>query len=221
MRKVVIFSSLALLLFSSSLYGDRFEHKHVKKPHHVVHSNTIRNEHRYTRPSIRGKHYTKKSHLRKPHHYVANHRRLGHRVNHLHRDAFYFSLRGLDYHYMDGAFYRPYRNGYRVVRAPVGAFIYDLPRGFIKIYVGSHPYYRYEDTYYEGYRDGYRVVGEPIEYVRDIPRYRYNRGDVVSTLPRGAIEVIIDGTHYYEFGDIYFSLSLRNGMRVYTVVNVF
>jgi len=221
MRKAIIFSSLALLLFSSSLYGDRFEHrehKQVKKPHHVVQS--VRDEHRHSRPSIKKKHYTKKSHIRKPHHYVANHRRPGHRVKHLHRDTFYFSHSGIDYHYTNGAFYRPYRNGYRVVRAPVGAFIYDLPHGFVRIYVGNHSYYRYEDTYYERdmHRSGYRVIREPV---RDIPRYRYNRGDVVLTLPRGAIEVIIDGAHYYEFGDIYFSLSLRNERRIYTVVDVY
>ena len=216
MKKVIILSSLALLLLSSSANAHRWEHKEHK--HNV--------KKMIDRPHKRHPHRPYKSHIHRPHHKIANHRRPGYRVKQLHRDSFHFVLGGLSYHYLSGAFYRPYNNGYRVVRAPIGAFIYNLPYGYTKIHINNRNYYRYENIYYERDFDrrGYRVIDAPT-YISDASNnydtsYRYQVGDVALNLPSGAIEVIIDGIHYYEAEGKYFLPSRQNGKTVYTVVDL-
>lgn len=253
MRKIITLSSLVLLLFSTSAYAahlDDRERKHMKapkkhiikrvdgykrivRPHRVTqHKKVYRpnvNSRRHVRPSMRPKKiYPRRPyishHIPRPHRVVLHHR-PGHRVHRLHRNAFHFILGGLSYHYYSGAFYRPYQGGYRIVGAPIGAVIYTLPRGYIRVFINNRNYYMYENIYYLRDRNrGYRVVETPTTYTTTVPNnttYQYQYGDVALNLPAGAVEVIIDGTHYYEYGNQYFRPSRRDGQTIYTVVDMY
>ncbi len=249
MRKIITLSSLALLLFSTSTYAAQLEErerKHIKAPkHHVIkrvdgHKRVIRPDRKIVtkkgyRPVNSKRHivrpkkrYPKRSyishHIRRPHH-VVKHHRPGYRVKRLHRNAFHFILGGMNYHYHSGAFYKPYRSGYRIVGAPIGAVIYSLPHGHIRVFMNNRNYYMYENVYYVRQPNrGYRVVETPTTYTTTVPNntiYQYNIGDVALNLPVGAVEVIIDGRHYFEYGDRYFKPLRRDGQTIYTVVDMY
>ena len=70
---------------------------------------------------------------------------------------------GLPYFYAHGAFYRPYRSGYIVVTAPIGAVVTTLPMGYIAFSVGLDTYYFVNNTYYiwDEPRTGFVVVPKP------------------------------------------------------------
>ncbi len=231
MRNIITFSSLAILLISSSVYADRWEDKKYKRvkesKHKVKRVDRPRGDVRHLRPQKRYPNRPYKSRMRRPKHTIVHHRRPGYRVNKLHTNAFHFVLGGLSYHYLSGAFYKSYYDGYRVVRAPVGALIYDLPHGYTRVYINDRSYYRYDDIYYrrDYDRSGYRVVEEPIEYKSYAPSadsfYQYQLGDILHNLPIGSIEVIIDGIRYYEWEGSYFLPSRENGETIYTVVEVY
>lgn len=250
MRKIIILSSVSLMLFSTVTYAASLEDRErravqkVQKHHGITrgdsHNRVIRPHRRIVnkkvyRPINLKRHIVRPKkrypnrpyishHIRRPYH-VVKHRRPGYRINHLHRNAFHFMLGGLSYHYYSGAFYRPYRGGYRVVGAPIGAVVYTLPHGHIRVFINNRHYYMYENTYYLRNSDrGYRVVETPISYTSTTPEYRqyqYQHGDVALNLPAGAVEVIIDGVHYFEYGDQYFRPSQQNGQTIYTVVDIY
>ena len=252
MRKIITLSSLVLVLFSTSIYAvnlDGRDRKHVKapkrhiikrvdghkrivRPNRVIHHKKVHrpnvNTHRHLRPSMRHKNiYPRRPYIshqiRRPYP-VRLHHRPGHRVHRLHRNAFHFMLGGLSYHYYSGAFYRPYQSGYRIVVAPIGAVVYTLPHGCVRVFSNNRNYYMYENIYYlRNANRGYRVVEAPATYettVQNNTPYQYQYGDVALNLPVGAVEVIIDGTHYYEYGNQYFRPSRRDGQTIYTVVDM-
>ena len=70
---------------------------------------------------------------------------------------------GLPYYYASGTFYRPYRSGYIVVAAPIGAVVTTLPPGYIAFSVGLSTYYFANDAYYvwDEPRDAFVVVPKP------------------------------------------------------------
>lgn len=76
----------------------------------------------------------------------------GHRTLH--------SRHGVHY-YAHGIYYRPYDNGYRVIRPPVGIVIASLPLGYIDLNIGNRVYARYNDVYYRPVTRGYMVVEPP------------------------------------------------------------
>ena len=99
----------------------------------------------------------------RPQRIIPQNRRVGHRVNTLHRDAYRFRHAGLNYRYRSGVFYRPYTHGYRVVSAPIGALILTLPIGYSTLSYNHQNYYHYNDVYYRQDRGvhGYRGVERP------------------------------------------------------------
>lgn len=234
MKKIITLSSLALLLLSTSLYADRAEHRdrklvktpkhHVKKAHHPVRQKVI--HHRPHKHYIRPSGHRPAIHRPKP--VVVKHYRPGHRVKRIHRDAFHFMLGGLAYHYFSGVYYRPYHDGYRVVRAPIGAVVYTLPYGYTTVYLNNRNYYHYDDVYYswDSHRNGYRVVEAPGRCTapvsaRPVSIYQYQPGDIALNLPAGAVEVIIDGRHYFESEGVYFRSTNRDGRPAYRVVEIY
>ena len=209
MKKTIIISFLAVLVFTPSVWADRWDgfdnrqtDHHIKKAQkrHFVRPNPRRPIHR--------------PHKRRPHHVI---------VHHLHPSAVHIRYGGLRYRYHNGIFYRPYRRGFRIVPAPVGAVIHTLPHGYTKIYIKHRPYYRYNNVYYEPIRNRrYRVVEAPREYVTNSCStvYQYQIGDIALNLPSGAVEVFIDGRRYYEAEGRYFKRVRRDGRVVYEVVNI-
>ena len=67
------------------------------------------------------------------------------------------------FYFYEGVYYRPNRNYYEVVQAPIGAIVYALPAGYERInYDGEYLYefgdVLYQKIYYRGSR-AYQVVG--------------------------------------------------------------
>jgi len=67
----------------------------------------------------------------------------------------------LEYFFFDGFFYRPYRDNYVVVDAPIGAIITQLPRFSRLLHWHGQPYYVVGNTYYRPHHRGYVVVPDP------------------------------------------------------------
>jgi len=85
-------------------------------------------------------------------HYLAPVRRYYHPVNYrlsvlpkLHTSLIVF---GIPYFYFEGIFYQSHLTGYIVVKAPIGAHVRVLPRGFIAFSIGLFTYYYVNDVYY-------------------------------------------------------------------------
>ena len=206
---------LGLSAYGAQLNDRRVHHRIYKKPnrHYLPRRHYIR-PHRVVHRRV--------THIRRPH-YVSLHHRIGHRIPTLHRNAIRLSVGGLGYRYRNGAFYRPYRSGFRVVSAPIGAIVHTLPTGYMSVRLNERNYYRYEDTYYERRGRGYCVVETPTACSTSSQvdtMYRYQTGDVALNLPVGAVEVIIDGRRYYEADGQYFLKSYRDGRTSYEVVEV-
>ena len=228
MKRVVLLSLLVALVFSSLAQADRWEDRHIKRPNHQI-KHVIRVDRRdHVRPHRRVIHRPYRTQFRRPHHHVVrlNHR-IGHRIHRLHRNSIRLNVAGIGYHYHGGVFYRPYRSGFRVAMAPLGAIIHTLPVGCVNIRLNNRNYYRYEDTYYEPIGVNYRVVEAPMRNAQNNScnanyqsSSRYQVGDVAVNLPAGAFEVIIDGKSYYEADGQYFLRSWRNGRNVYEVVRI-
>ncbi len=196
MKRKIVLSFLALAMFTPLIYANHlYNDKDKDKDVRRVY---VDNRH-HIRPHRRVV-------INRPH-WRHNHVRLSHRVG---------------YRYQGGAFYRPYRSGFRVVHAPVGAIIHTLPRGYMSVRINNNNYYRYEDTYYKPCSNGYEVVEIPTQYnrYRAQTNYQYQVGDIAYNLPAGAMEVIIDGKRYFEAEGRYFLKVYRDGRDVYEVVNI-
>jgi len=169
--------------------------------------------------------YKKVRHHKIHRHYkaVPPHRRPGRVLRHLPAAAFMLGMAGITYHYHSGVFYRHYPHGYVIVRPPVGAIIPALPSGHAIVTLYGRDYYYYDDIYYVRDRDGYRVVDEPHES-EEYDEYEenklgYNPGDLLTTLPEGAVSETIDGVQYYYYDGVYFLPNVQNGKIVFIVVN--
>lgn len=68
---------------------------------------------------------------------------------------------GLEYFFFDGFFYRPHRNEYRVVDAPIGAIVLSLPRLHFNFVWNGLDYFVSGNTYYRPHPQGYVVVPNP------------------------------------------------------------
>ena len=79
---------------------------------------------------------------------------------HVHRDSYW---------YRGGIFYSPGVRGYDVVRAPIGAWVEVLPRGYHRVRVGLNLYYVFNNDYYrwDPARRVYVVVQEPAGSSQD------------------------------------------------------
>jgi len=109
------------------------------------------------------------------------------------------------YNYDDGVYYTKESNGYKVVPAPLGATISELPKGYVTINVSGTEYYYYGGTYYSKDTSKYKVVNAPV-------------GAIVSHLPEGAEEKTIDGQKYMIYNNVYYQPISKDGQDSYVVV---
>jgi hypothetical protein len=89
---------------------------------------------------------------------VAHFQPPGHHIRRLPRGQVRIAIGGTRYHYYNGMFFRPYRPGYIVVSAPIGAHV-----GTLSFAIGPRSYFYVNSTYYlwnPPTRD-YVVVEEP------------------------------------------------------------
>ncbi len=72
----------------------------------------------------------------------------GHTIRVLPKTHTRIFIRKKHYYYHSGLFYRSATSGYVVIRAPIGAHIHTLPRGFVRFYIGGIPYFYVNYIYY-------------------------------------------------------------------------
>lgn len=110
------------------------------------------------------------------------------------------------YHYHRGVFYRPYRRGYIVVPAPIGAVIAGPPPRVL-VLVENDPYHYYRGVFYTPRRGRYVVVRPPV-------------GAFVRELPKTAVTRRIDGVAFKEYQGTYYRPAIRDGVRGYQVAEL-
>jgi hypothetical protein len=110
----------------------------------------------------------------------------------------------MPYYYHRGVFYRPYRRGFVVVPAPLGAWIVEPPPGHVVVMVENDPFRYYRGVFYQP-RDGrYVVVRPPI-------------GAFVRSLPATAATRRVEGVEYKEYAGTYYRPAIQDGRRGYQV----
>lgn len=108
------------------------------------------------------------------------------------------------YYYHRGIFYRPYRGGFLVIPAPMGAMVPVLPAGHVMILVENDPFAYYRGVFYAPMGPEYVVVRAPV-------------GAFVRTLPPGAVARRVDGVEYKEYAGAWYRPAIRAGDRGYQV----
>lgn len=109
----------------------------------------------------------------------------------------------MPYYYHHGVFYRPYRRGYVVVPAPIGAVIMFSPPGVV-VMVENDPFHYYRGVFYAPRGGRYVVVRPPI-------------GAFVRSVPPTAVTHHVDGVEYKEYAGTYYRPAIREGQRGYQV----
>lgn len=113
---------------------------------------------------------------------------------------------GINFHYSNEYYYRPYGSDWRIVTPPIGMRIHMLPRGYYRVYGGNLPYYYYGGAYYREQNNEYEVVDAPM-------------GASVPELPSGAKAVVINRQKFYELQGTYYKEDIRGNSEIwYTVV---
>lgn len=110
----------------------------------------------------------------------------------------------MPYYYHRGIFYRPYRRGYVVVPAPLGAWVMAPPPGYVMVMVENDPFHYYRGVFYAP-RDGRHIVVRPPigAFVRSIPEDSGTRR--------------IDGVDYKEYAGTYYRPAIQAGRRGFQV----
>ena len=99
---------------------------------------------------------------------------------------------GVSFVFHEGLYYRHVKQGYKVVRPPVGLRVGYLPAGYERIVVKGSAYYFAQGIYYVFDNGGYRVIDEPV-YLDNT----YDTGVSIES-------VIQNGQQYFKYYDIYF-----------------
>lgn len=115
---------------------------------------------------------------------------------------------GVNYHYANGNYYRPYQGGYTVVRPPIGIHVNILPTGFSTLILGGIPYYYLNDIYYiQLHPNIYQVVEKPADTIICDQHFEF-----ISQLPDGTELIEINGKKFYRVNDIYYEkITSENG----------
>ncbi len=110
----------------------------------------------------------------------------------------------MPYYYHHGVFYRPYRRGYVVVPAPIGATLIGPPPGSVLVMVENDPFRYYRGVFYAPRADRYVVVRPPI-------------GAFVRSVPEMAVTRRVGGVEYKEYAGTYYRPAIHDGRHGYQV----
>ncbi|MDX1761865.1 MAG: DUF6515 family protein [Christiangramia sp.] len=132
----------------------------------------------------------------------------GYFVTSLATTAIIISIENERYHYDQGTYYIEEDDGYRVVQAPIGAEVKELPPETETVQVSetTNNYY-YGGAYYEKDGEVYKVVPPTA-------------GTIVPNLPEGAEEVRIGEQTFVKYGETYYQPVQVDGKNMYEVVEV-
>lgn len=112
------------------------------------------------------------------------------------------------YNYDEGVYYVKTDGGYKVVEAPVGATVKEIPKGAETVVIdNSVKNYYYGGTYYEKSDKGYTVVPPTA-------------GSLVENLPEGGEEVTMGDIKMVKVGNTYYQPVKVEGKKMYEVVDV-
>jgi hypothetical protein len=166
--------------------------------------------------------------------------RYGHVARRLPPGHTMIRVRGHQYFYRHGSFYRRGRTGFWGVGAPMGAIVVGLPIGFTTVFWGGIPYYYCGGVYYRQVPSGYMVVEAPVGavvtpfsagfrevwvngnaffykdgvfYIREPSGYEVVTapvGAVIPELPAGFGTVFFQGVKYFFYADVYYQ-EVRSG----------
>lgn len=120
---------------------------------------------------------------------------------------------GVSYYYVDNVFYRPYGNTYIVCRPPVGATFAHAVIGaaltalIVRDALDNSRYYYNNGVYYSRRNDRYTVIDAPV-------------GALVSQLPDGYEEIVIDGNIYYQVDNVLYKTTVYSGLPYFEVAAV-
>jgi len=132
----------------------------------------------------------------------------GYFITSLATTAIIISIENQKYHYDQGVYYIQEDDGYRVVQAPVGAEIQELPEETQQVEVNetTNNYY-YGGTYYE--KDGEKYIVVPP-----------TAGTIVPNLPVGGEEVRVGEQTFVQYGETYYQPVQVDGKDMYEVVEM-
>lgn len=112
--------------------------------------------------------------------------------------ALRFRVDRYNYYFDDGIYLRMENGKFKVVPAPVGHRIRELPSGANQIEVNGEKYYYYYGTYYAAREGQYEVVQPPV-------------GAIVGSIPPGYDKLVVNGETYYVFNGVqYKAIILRD-----------
>lgn len=131
------------------------------------------------------------------HHRYINLPRRGAVVASVNTAAITVRFRGVGFRVYSGVWYKPKGTKWIVARAPIGARVRVIPKGFRKVIVGSNNYFYHYGTYYMQKGTEYEVVETPT-------------GAEIDSLPNGSETVIINGETYYLLDSTYYMPSVDN-----------
>lgn len=103
----------------------------------------------------------------------------------------YSSPSNAEIFYDKGMYYQQDGRQYRVVSAPVGMEVPDIPEDATQCTVDDMVYYYFAGVFYRETNEGYRVVSAPL-------------GAIVFNLPPGASELQQNSQSYYELDGVYY-----------------
>ena len=112
-----------------------------------------------------------------------------------------------NYYYDQGVYYQgtESKDNYKVVQAPEGAEITELPSGYTTTVAEKTTYYYHGGVFYKQTEKGYKVVTAPI-------------GAIVYKLPEGGEEIDSKGNKLIKFNGAYYQPIMHDGEDAYEVV---
>lgn len=110
------------------------------------------------------------------------------------------------FYHANGIYYKKSTRGYKIVAAPVGIRVKELPAKHVRIVLNGRNYFYHYGTYYMAIGKRYEIVAPPV-------------GMQVDDLPNGYKLISKKGKTFYVVDGVFYKrVVLKNGVRVFQVV---
>lgn len=133
-----------------------------------------------------------------------------------------FLFNGYWYYYYDGVFYQPFQNNYKVVNAPLGAIVYELPTYYKVIKINDQKYFVADGVFYKKIMDsqgkkGYQICGINGNLNSNTPVNvpTFQMGDKFNQIPENSHKVILNNKIYWVSPDGNYYEEIKEGSSVF------